>query len=212
MLPVILRMEGKNCLVFGGGKVAERRIEKLLKARARVKAVSRSFTPSIKAFSNVELVEGELSPEEVKSYIGRSDFVFALTSSEEFNSLIEEEARAQAKLVNRADRASDIVIPASIEVGELIVSVSTMGKAPLAARLIKEKLKKSLTQEDILLINFNKFLREELKRSTASARERQVLMRDIIESKSVSECIARGELQEAKTRAMEFLEESKCTR
>ncbi|NOZ58909.1 MAG: NAD(P)-dependent oxidoreductase, partial [Euryarchaeota archaeon] len=39
MLPVMLNLENRRVVVFGGGRVAERRVAKLLRAGARVRVV-----------------------------------------------------------------------------------------------------------------------------------------------------------------------------
>ncbi len=39
--PAVLDLRGRNCLVVGGGTVAERKVESLLECGARVKVVTR---------------------------------------------------------------------------------------------------------------------------------------------------------------------------
>ncbi len=211
MLPVILNLSHRKCLVFGGGKVAERRIKKLLRAGAKVTVISESFTPGIEALSGVERIKRRVELGDVRSYIDDYYFVLALTSSEELNTAIEKEAKRQGKLVNRADKPSDIIFPAAIEREDLVVAVSTLGNAPAAARLIKEKIKKSLTQEDILLIKFNKFLRDKLMDCITLQEERQKLMWEIINREEISENIRKGNITEAQKIAIKILEELECT-
>src|SRR5256885_8732856 len=45
--PVMLDLAGRRCLVVGGGPVAERKIDGLLAADARVTVVSPSLTPAL---------------------------------------------------------------------------------------------------------------------------------------------------------------------
>jgi len=207
MLPVIFDLKGEKCLVFGGGKVAERRIKKLLQSGAIVKAVSENFSPTLKSMT-IERVEKTISPPEVGGYLEGFNLIFALTSSRELNERIEREARKRCKLVNRGDSASDLIFPAFIEEGDLIISVSTRGKAPAATRLIKEKIKNSLTQKDILLIKLNKFLRGELKSRIPSAERRQDLIWEIVNRKGIAARLDRGDLEGAKKLALDILEDS----
>jgi len=46
--PVCLDLEGKNCLVVGGGKVAWRKIKRLLDCGAKIKLVAKEIIPELK--------------------------------------------------------------------------------------------------------------------------------------------------------------------
>lgn len=47
--PVFLDLQGKRCVVFGGGVVAEGKVAKLLDASANVKVISPKVTAAIQA-------------------------------------------------------------------------------------------------------------------------------------------------------------------
>ncbi|GCC11347.1 siroheme synthase [archaeon] len=211
MLSVILNIKNRKCVVFGAGRVAERRIKKLVRAGAEVTVISEHFTLGIKNIKSVKIVKKKVEPSDLKNYIESYNIILALTSSKELNDAIEREAKRQNKLVNRADKPVDIIFPAVIEKDGLVISVSTLGSAPAAARLIKEKIKKTLAQEDILLIEFNKFLRERLMECISSQRERQKLIYKIISREDISENLKKGDITEAKSIAIKILEELECT-
>lgn len=211
MLSVILNIKNRKCVVFGAGRVAERRIKKLVRAGAEVTVISEHFTLGIKNIKSVKIVKKKVEPSDLKNYIESYNIILALTSSKELNDAIEREAKRQNKLVNRADKPVDIIFPAVIEKDGLVISVSTLGSAPAAARLIKEKIKKTLAQEDILLIEFNKFLRERLMECISSQRERQKLIYKIISREDISENLKKGDITEARSIAIKILEELECT-
>lgn len=211
MLSVILNIKNRKCVVFGAGRVAERRIKKLVRAGAEVTVISEHFTLGIKNIKTVKIVKKKVEPSDLKNYIESYNIILALTSSKELNDAIEREAKRQNKLVNRADKPVDIIFPAVIEKDGLVISVSTLGSAPAAARLIKEKIKKTLAQEDILLIEFNKFLRERLMECINSQRERQKLIYKIISREDISENLKKGDIIEARSIAIKILEELECT-
>ncbi len=211
MLSVILNIKNRKCVVFGAGRVAERRIKKLVRAGAEVTVISEHFTLGIKNIKSVKIVKKKVEPSDLKNYIESYNIILALTSSKELNDAIEREAKRQNKLVNRADKPVDIIFPAVIEKDGLVISVSTLGSAPAAARLIKEKIKKTLAQEDILLIEFNKFLRERLMECINSQRERQKLIYKIISREDISENLKKGDIIEARSIAIKILEELECT-
>ncbi len=211
MLSVILNIKNRKCVVFGAGRVAERRIKKLIRAGAEVTVISEHFTLGIKNIKSVKIVKKKVEPSDLKNYIEKYNIILALTTSEELNDAIEREAKRQNKLVNRADKPGNIIFPAVIEKDGLVISVSTLGRAPAAARLIKEKIKKTLAQEDILLIEFNEFLRERLMECINSQRERQKLIYKIISREDISENLKKGDITEARSIAIKILEELECT-
>ncbi len=211
MLSVILNIKNRKCVVFGAGRVAERRIKKLVRAGAEVTVISEHFTLGIKNIKSVKIVKKKVEPSDLKNYIESYNIILALTSSKELNDAIEREAKRQNKLINRADKPVDIIFPAVIEKDGLVISISTLGSAPAAARLIKEKIKKTIAQEDILLIEFNKFLRERLMECISSQRERQKLIYKIISREDISENLKKGDITEARSIAIKILEELECT-
>ena len=50
--PVFLTVEGRRCVVIGGGTIAERKVEGLLDAGAEVTVVAPESTPRVRALSD----------------------------------------------------------------------------------------------------------------------------------------------------------------
>lgn len=55
--PAFLNIESKEVVVIGGGKVAERKVEKLLPFKPRIKVIAPKITPLIEGLER----EGKLS-------------------------------------------------------------------------------------------------------------------------------------------------------
>jgi precorrin-2 dehydrogenase/sirohydrochlorin ferrochelatase len=208
MFPVMLNLRDRRVVVFGGGKVAERRVAKLLSAGARVKVVSKSFTRTIKKLEgrNLTLIEAELSEASIAQHLRDALLVFAATDDAELNETIANLARREGKLVNRADGVADFVVPASFEVGDVIIAVSTQGRSPAVAKIIKRRIKKAVTQEDILLVELQEFLREALKRRIPSQAERSRMLKAIAQDERILEMLRRGDLEGAKALGLKYLE------
>ncbi len=209
MFPVILNLEKKSVVVFGGGKVAERRVAKLLDAGATVKVVSRDFTPTLRKLkgANLKLVTQELNEKNIGKFIKAADMVLAATSDKDLNDAVERECRKCGKLVNRADKTSDFIIPATIKLGDALVAISTKGKSPAVAKLIKQRIKKAVAGEELLLIELQEYLREKLKRGVKNQAERKKILREVMNRTEILECLRKGDLEKAKKLAME----EKCT-
>jgi len=143
--PLFLDLEGQRCLVFGGGEVATRKIEALLKRGAKVRCVSRDFSPSLRRLArkkNSELVlqrsKGSVVP------LNGVRLAIAATSDRNFNARVAEACRGKKIWVNVVDdpELCDFYVPAVLERGPLQVAISTGGASPLFARRLREELEK----------------------------------------------------------------------
>ncbi|MEE9474161.1 MAG: bifunctional precorrin-2 dehydrogenase/sirohydrochlorin ferrochelatase [Candidatus Hydrothermarchaeaceae archaeon] len=195
---MLLDLKGKRAVVFGGGKTANRRVMKLLKAGAKVTVVSRDFTPGIerRKGKNLKLVKREIKGG--RSFIEKSDIVLIATDDSALNDQLEKEARTLKKMVNRADKTSDFIIPATLETGDVTVSISTGGKSPAVAKNIKKRIKKVLSKDDLYLIEIEEFAREKLKKTVKNQSKREKFLRELINRSDIIEKIRRGDLEGAK--------------
>jgi precorrin-2 dehydrogenase/sirohydrochlorin ferrochelatase len=195
---VLLDLKGKRAVVFGGGKTANRRVMKLLKAGAKVTVVSRDFTPGIerRKDENLKLVKREIKGG--RKFIEKSDIVLIATDDSALNDQLEKEARTLKKMVNRADKTSDFIIPATLETGDVTVSISTGGKSPAVAKNIKKRIKKVLSKDDLYLIKIEEFAREKLKKTVKNQSKREKFLRELINRSDIIEKIRRGDLEGAK--------------
>lgn len=198
MFPVLLDLKGKRAVVFGGGKTANRRVMKLLKAGARVTVVSRDFSPGLERFKgdDLKLVKREIK--EGRRFIENSDIVLIATDDHTLNDRLEKEARILGRMVNRADRPSDFIIPATLETGDVTVSISTGGKSPAVAKNIKKRIKMVLSKDDLYLIELEEFAREKLKKTIKNQSKREKFLRELINRSDIIEKIRSEDMEDAK--------------
>ena len=150
--PVMLDLAGRPCLVVGGGPVAERKIDGLLAADARVTVVSPSLTPALLTLA----AEARLHwrPHE---YLAGDAAGFALVmvaaSDASVSEAIAAECRTRGVWINCADDPArcDFILPAVFRRGALTVAVSTGGVSPTMARLVREELEARLPDDLALL-------------------------------------------------------------
>ncbi len=174
MLTISVRVEELNCLVVGGGEVAERRILKVLEAGGRVHVLSPMVTPTILAlveegkvsWSKASYVPGELPP---------AHLVWVVTDNVEVNEQASEEAIKRGSLVNRADDAESslFTMPASTLLGELELFVSTGGASPRLNRLLRADMEARYASVQAILPSLRKF-RNEVKTWITTPKEREV--------------------------------------
>jgi precorrin-2 dehydrogenase/sirohydrochlorin ferrochelatase len=143
--PVMLDLSNTRCVVIGGGKIAERKIEGLLAAGASVVVISPEFTEPIERRIREGRVGAQRRRFEVDDLTG-AFLVFAATDDDEVNREIAQAARERGILVNAVSSPEDsrFVNPAVFRRGELTVAVSTSGRSPAAAALIRDWLEAAM--------------------------------------------------------------------
>ncbi len=144
-LPIFLRVQGRLAVVIGGGAVAARKAELLLKCGAHVRLVA----PEL-AGGTLELLRqhgaaaqmSHLCASFTASHLDGAALVIAATDSAAVNAQVSHIARARGVPVNVADDAehSDFILPAIIDRSPVIVAVGTGGTTPVLARRLREQI------------------------------------------------------------------------
>jgi precorrin-2 dehydrogenase / sirohydrochlorin ferrochelatase len=179
-LPVMLDCHGQRCLVIGGGRIAERKVQGLLEAGAAVTIVSPSLTPALAELEGKCLLtwkNREYAPGDTKGAF----LVYAATHDHTVNLKAAEEARSMGIPVNVASEAEagTFITPAVLRRGRLTVAVSTSGAGPGAAAGIKELLEETLGEEYSYYLDFLHSMRTEIKRREESPEIRSRLLRKL---------------------------------
>jgi len=161
LYPIFLKLDGLRCLVVGGGKVALRKVRDLVDAGAHVVVVAPEFIPELAGMADgVELVRREFE----QSDLAGVAIVVAATDSDEVNSRVYREAKARGIWINVVDSPElcDFFLPARAKWKDLEIAVSTLGRSPLASRLIRDFLKESLKDEHLKLVELLSEIRKRL--------------------------------------------------
>ena len=165
--PIILRLAGRRVVVVGGGEIAERKIEGLLEAGARVTVVSPDVTRRIAAWAAAGAVALERRRYETGD-LSDSALAYAATDDEAANRAVGEEAEAKGVWLNVVDRPArcGFFAPAVVRRGDLSIAISTNGASPALARRLRERLEQQLGPEyaralETLRAERRRLLREE---------------------------------------------------
>ncbi len=157
--PTFLDVRGRRCAVVGGGRVAERKVEALLRAGASVHVISPAVTPRLAllaARKKIDLTQRAYRPGDLEGPAARRGkgprrvlLVFAATNSPATQKAVRKDAEKIGALVNAADdtRGSDFIVPASFTQGDLQVAISTSGTSPALARRLRQQLQLTLGRE-----------------------------------------------------------------
>jgi precorrin-2 dehydrogenase / sirohydrochlorin ferrochelatase len=140
-LPALIQLEGRRCLVVGGGMVAVRRAGALIEAGGSVRVVAPRIEDAF-ADMNVAVERRGFEPADLDGVF----LVVVATDDAEVNEAVAQAARARSVLLNRADRpaAGDVTIPAHRRTGPITLAVDTGGVSASAAAKIRDALARSI--------------------------------------------------------------------
>jgi precorrin-2 dehydrogenase/sirohydrochlorin ferrochelatase len=180
--PVNLRLAGRECLVVGGGAVAERKVAALLAADARVTVLSPALTPRLAALA----AGGEILHKPVAyrpGAIGIFFIVICATDDAAVNRQAAAEARAGGALVNVVDAPElcDFTVPARVARGDLVITVSTGGHSPAFARRLRQEIEERYGPEYGAYLALLAKLRAEIRERLATAAERGDFWREALD-------------------------------
>lgn len=140
--PVMLTVEGRRCLVVGGGKVAARKVEGLVAAGADVTLIAPTVDPSITPLP--------VTIEQRTYRAGDASAAFRLvitaTDDPAVNAQVYAEAEAAGVWVNSADDPEhcSFTLPAIHRDGDVTIAIGTAGQSPAFAAWLRDRVRESL--------------------------------------------------------------------
>ncbi|QHQ53022.1 siroheme synthase CysG [Aeromonas media] len=193
-LPIFCRLDNKPVLLVGGGEVAERKARLLLDAGAHLTVVAPELDPELAelaANGSIEWLAGEFAPAQLTG----KWLVVAATDRREVNALVYQSANQARIFANVVDdpKRSSFIMPSIIDRSPLMVAISSGGKAPVLARLLREKLEALLPQHLGAVAAFAGSLRERVKARFASMGERRRFWERLLGADRLGQALARGD-------------------
>ena len=161
--PLFLNMEGKSCVVVGGGEVAERKVRSLLDHGALVNVISASVTSGLAQLekdSAIKITSRNYRPGDLEGAV----IAIAATDVPETNGQVAAEGRQRGVLTNVVDtpEQSDFIVPSLIRRGDISIAISTSGKSPALSRKLRTELENVVTKEYASLVELISNVRQEL--------------------------------------------------
>lgn len=197
LLPIFLDMQGKPCLVVGGGHTAARKVGSLLRTGARVTVVSPELCQSLtrKAESGaLTYIARTFAPDDIAG----NTLIVAATDQQEVNRQIGQLADQHGIPVNVVDDpdACTFILPSIVDRSPITIAVSTGRASPVLARLLRTKLESLIPAGYGRLAELSGKYRERVKARFTEHRERRRFWDRVLEG-AVAERIFAGHLQEA---------------
>jgi precorrin-2 dehydrogenase / sirohydrochlorin ferrochelatase len=213
-LLIDLKLEGKNIIVAGGGLQACRKTGSFVDSGATIWVISKDFSEGIMQLAEtkkVALVKTEIKGAKafVNSLNPKPDIFLAVTDNAKLNLELVKAAKHVGCMVYSVDNPalSDFILPAVAHVGDVKVAVSTSGKSPAMARLLRERIEKLVTPEDLLEIELQANVRGIIKKQVSDAKARSKLLYEILNNDRIKQILKEGKLLEAQELAMKITSE-----
>jgi precorrin-2 dehydrogenase/sirohydrochlorin ferrochelatase len=213
LYPANLVLDGKRCLVVGGGRVAAQKVRGLLESGAVVHVVTRAVGSEL-----AELVTEDESgggapglTVEVRSYepgdVAGYWLAVSATDDPSTNQLVHDDGETHHVWVNSADDPDrcTFILPSRVRQGPLLVTFSTSGASPAVATWLRRRFADEFGPEYTVLIEL---LAAERSRLKAEGRSTEGLDWQAALDSGMLDLIRGGHLAEAKERLLACLSSS----
>jgi precorrin-2 dehydrogenase/sirohydrochlorin ferrochelatase len=163
--PIFLNIQGKKCVVVGGGEVAERKARALADQGASVTVISARVCNGLANLAEqgtIQIFRRDYRSGDLEHAL----IAIAATDDPMVNTEVAREGRERGVLTNVVDdpEHSDFIVPSLLRRGDIGIAVSTGGKSPALARRIRTELEQSFASEYASLALLISEVRQELKR------------------------------------------------
>ena len=172
LFPVFLKLEGRKVLVVGGGTVAEAKLPGLLAAGARVTVVAPEVRAGIAA-APVAILRRPFEAEDVNGA-----WLVVAAAPAEVNREVRAAAEARGVFVNAVDDPAhgSVYTGGVVRRGGVTIAVSTEGRAPALAGLLREALEAVLPEDVGDWVEAGAALREEQRKARVPMGARRPLL------------------------------------
>lgn len=203
--PAFINLCGKQCVVVGGGKVAERKVLTLLDSGAVVKVISPALTDVLekqKDKGRIRHIKRNYRSGDLKGAF----LVIAATSDERINRKVSDDAPG---LVNVADKPemANFIVPSVVSRGPMTIAISTSGASPAMARAVRKELQLLYNKDFGQFLDFLKKLRKRVIDEIPDKKARERFLKGVVSKEVLS--ILRGKgFKEAKDKVINKIQGS----
>jgi precorrin-2 dehydrogenase/sirohydrochlorin ferrochelatase len=190
LFPMFVKLDSRQVLVVGAGRVGEPKIRGLLPTGAKIRVVAREASQAVREWGrngDIVLETRSFVPSDLDNVV----LVVVATSSRDLNELVFLEAQSRRILCNVVDvpEQCDFYYPAVVQRGDLQIAISTSGQSPSLAQRIRQQLERQFgpgyahwvaalgeTRRKILASDLNPKRKRDLLQSLASTEAFEALI------------------------------------
>lgn len=143
--PFFIDIENKKCVIVGGGKVALRKIKKLLPFNPKITVIAPEICDEIKENNKVNILQRNFADSDIENAF----MVISATDDNSLNAHIFELCQKNNILINTVDNKEKcgFIFPALVKKENLTVGISTSGKSPIYAKFLRKKIESSIDEK-----------------------------------------------------------------
>lgn len=211
-LPIFFNISNRLCLVIGGGDIATRKVNMLLKANGQIRLVSPSVCAELQAMiaaNKIQHLEEEFEPSQLEG----ACLVIAATDDEAVNEAVSMAAKAQNIPVNVVDAPAlcTFTMGSIIDRSPIVIAVSSEGNAPVLARYIRTKIETMLPSAYGRIAAIAGEFRDQVKDKFNSVQARRIFWEEILQGPFVERVLS-GQEQAAKIYLEDTLKNADATK
>ncbi len=197
--PLFLNLKHKPVLVVGGGEVASRKVDALVRAGADVTVVSPQIEPYLQKLveqGDCHWVQSFYSSDLLNRHYVQ---VWATTDNPDLNHRVHHDAKQKDMLVNVVDDLPycDFITPSMINRGRIQLAISSGGASPVLVRNIRETIETNLALNLSTQADFAASKRNDIKQKLSSVDERRKFWEAFFALPVVEQATSSAELESA---------------
>lgn len=173
--PAFLNLTQKNCVVVGGGKVAERKIKQLLQSGADITIISPRLTLGLKKLLSAGRIKHK-NRNYKKGDAKNAFLVIAATSNGQVNKRIAGDAQGLVNAVDMPDYCT-FIMPSVVRKGPLTIAISSSGISPALSKTLRRELEHFIPNDLSKYLMYLRKIRTGILKSLDGPAERTVAKR-----------------------------------
>jgi len=209
LLPLFHNLRGRRCVVVGGGEVALRKLRQLIDAGAAIDLIAPDINPAIQALAEKHDLKLQTRPFADDDLHGAA-LVVAATNDRSVNERISRLAQDANIPVNVVDCPSlcTVVFPSIVDRSPVQIAISSSGKAPVLARMLRTRLEALIPAGYGKLAALAGKYRDRVKSRIVDGLARKAFWEEVFEG-DIAELVYSERLEEADRRLLEMLGETR---
>ena len=207
-LPIFIDIKQKPCLVVGGGDIAYRKMSLLLKANAQITCFDQSACANVQALADqgkITLIKRNFEAGDINT----QTLIISATNNAQVNTQVSKLAHSANIPVNVVDSPDlcSFIMPSIVDRSPIIIAISSAGKTPVLARLIRAKLESTIPHAYGKLAELAGSFRDQVKAKFTNIEDRRFFWERAF-SGIIAEKVFSGRVDEAKAAMQQQLDDS----
>lgn len=181
--PLFIDLKDKNILVIGGGKVALRKVLKLIPFEGKIKIVAPEICQELEKLldENPNLIykKKKVDLDDIK----KSFIVISATNDKNLNNIVAATCKENNIFINSVDDIENcsFIFPALIKKDAFTAGFTTSGKAPDISAYLKNSIEQTLPENTEKIIENLGLLRQELKSQISEQTVRAKIIHSLLQ-------------------------------